>query len=137
MIEDCFTIKDYNWRVYSYYDVTNYETDVILAKLQELGCNYSNAIKAYEALNNPVDIGITYSNRITHTSLVVISKTSNACQFLNTLVHEVTHVKSHIATTYNLNEKDEEVCYLVGTIVELMYPKCRKLLCDDCREHCK
>ena len=59
---------------------------------------------------------------------MIIGKTTSKKEFINTIVHEANHLQSHIATVYNLDEKGEEVCYLIGTIVETMYNVFRKII---------
>ena len=43
-------------------------------------------------------------------SLIVIGKTTSNREMVNTIVHEANHLKSHIATADNIDEKGEEVC---------------------------
>lgn len=135
MTSQTFIIKDYDWKVYSYYNVDIDDINIILDKFQEINCNHKYVKKAYDAFqDNPFNIGLTYSNYIKKESIVIISKTTSSKQFFNTLIHEINHLQSNIATVYNLNEKGEEVCYLIGKIGELMYDKCKVYLCDNCRK---
>ena len=68
-------------------------------------------------------------------SIIFITHPSSTGEFLNTITHEANHLKSHIASYYGLDEKDEEVCYIIGDIVQQMsetfmrfiYSKCLKI----------
>lgn len=135
MFQQIFNIKAYNWKVYSYYDVDNYDLDFVITKLQEIGCNYKHAKEAYEILsNNKKDTGLTYTNKKLKTSIIIFTKSSTCEDFVNTFVHEITHLKSHIATTYNISETSEEVCYLAGDIAQEMFTVCSKLFCNNCKD---
>ena len=78
--------------------------------------------------------GITFSNTQLRTSIIVIGKTSNASQFVNSFVHEISHLTNHIARTYHLDLNSEEVCYISGDIAQEMFKHCHSLMCDCCRD---
>lgn len=75
--------------------------------------------------------GITYSNHILKTTILVISKSTSAKEFIDTFVHEVSHIQRHIIKTYHLDSDSEQVCYMIGTIAKRLYTKCSRLFCDD------
>lgn len=75
--------------------------------------------------------GITYSNHILKTTILVISKSTSVKEFIDTFVHEVSHIQRHIIKTYHLDSDSEQVCYMIGTIAKQLYTKCSRLFCDD------
>lgn len=49
------------------------------------------------------------------------SQTTSEEQFLNTVVHEIKHLQSHICRYYNVDEDSEEAAYLTGYIAQKMH----------------
>lgn len=49
-------------------------------------------------------------------------------QFINTIVHEIKHLQSHICEYYNVSEKGEQAAYLIGYIAMKMFKVFNKLL---------
>lgn len=124
MINIKFNIDKYDWKVYLYLNADKSDIELILHKLHELHCDYHKAMQAYKTISNDyINKGFTYTNYNENTSLIIICKAENKSQYINTIVHELNHLKSHIATMYNLDEKGEEVSYLIGDIAEIIYDK--------------
>lgn len=124
MINIEFNIDKYDWKVYLYVNVDNNDIEYILHKLSELHCEYSKAVDIYNTLSKDyLNKGFTYTNYHLHTSVVIICQATNKGQYVNTIVHELNHLKSHIANAFKLNEKGEEVSYLIGNIAEIIYDK--------------
>lgn len=128
MINIEFNIDKYDWKVYLYLDVDESNAEFILNKLSELHCNYSRALAACKVISDDyMNKGFTYTNYPIQTSLIIICKADNTGQCINTIVHEINHLKSHIANRYNLSETSEEVSYLCGNIAELIYNEYNKI----------
>lgn len=122
------------WRVTCFYAVTHYETEAIMSDLERAGCRGKNLESAYENLSSgKLNTGLCYSGD--GESVLVISCASSPAQFLNSLVHELHHMASHIASTLGYDQKGEEVCYIAGEAAEKMYPVASKFLCEHCRNH--
>jgi hypothetical protein len=134
MIVQDFGLPDYDWRIRVYYAVTTYWTDVIVNDLMRVGCGGCELRDAYMSLRRgELDTGLTYSNRITHESIMVIGLTSSAAQFQNSLDHEKGHLIKHISVAFGLDPYGEEQQYLSGEIGQRMFPVARKFLCEHCR----
>lgn len=130
MLVQRFIIPRYGWDVTVYYHMTCYYTNEILAKLKTLGCNSSTLHDAYLNMKScKLNTGLTYSNLNDRQSVIVISKTSEPAEFLNSLFHEVHHLVSHIVEADELDVSSEEPAYLSGYIGQLIYPKARQFLC--------
>ena len=116
-------IPEYEWTAYVYYDTTPYDTEELLDKLISLGCSENGVLRTRKQLlvggyNN----GFTYSNRALKRSVVSLGRASEFAQFLNSFVHELHHLSTHIAQTYDIPLDGEEICYLSGGIAQEMYP---------------
>lgn len=136
MIKQVINIPDYDWKVYVYYNISYDDKDEIIDKLYKYNFPKTYISSAYTILsNNKLNQGFTFSNTNNKTSIIGITNTTNASQFINTFIHEIHHTVSHISITYDLNPTSEEVCYIAGSLAETMYDKCNTLLCDCCRHN--
>lgn len=129
MIGQKFYIDKYDWQVMVLYEVGSSDTNIIMRMLESI-CNDKTILaNAYESVSNgKPNTGFTYSDYNKQASFMVIGKTTSIREMINTIVHEANHLKSHIATVYGIDEKGEEVCYLIGDIVKTMYEVFRKFL---------
>ena len=116
-------IPEYEWTAYVYYDTTQYDTDEILNKLYSLGCSEKGILRTRkQLLGGGYNNGFTYSNRSLKQSVVSLGRASEFAQFLNSFVHELQHLSTHIAQANGINLDGEEICYLSGWIAQKMYP---------------
>lgn len=133
MIRQQFTLdRAGGWLVTAYYAVTHYEVDEILHTLAEAGADDNSLDRAYENLSSGnLNTGLCYSGN--GESVLVISCASSPAQFLNSLVHELHHLASHIASALGYDQKGEETCYIAGETAEKIYKVASKFLCEHCR----
>lgn len=134
MIVQNLYIDKYKWTVTAYYAVTRYYVEEIMENLERL-CSEDNYLEeAFSNLKrNSLDSGLTYSNFRKRESVLVVALASSAEQFHRALMHEARHLQSHIASVYGINEKSEEVCYLLDDIVGKMHKVTAPLICECCR----
>jgi len=66
--------------------------------------------------------------------MLVISDTSSPRQFMDSFIHEIRHLESHIEQAYDIDPYSEEAAYLAGHIGFLMFPAVRKFFCEHCRK---
>lgn len=134
MIVQDFSLRKYGWRVRVYYAVSTYWTERIMADLARIGCRGMNLRRAYRSLTRGnLNTGITYSNQEKGESVMVISRTTSAAQFLNSWMHEMRHLSRHIEQAYGIDPYGEEAAYLAGSIGQKMFPKAKLFLCEHCR----
>ena len=130
MIGQRFYIDKYDWQVMVLYEVGSDSADIVIGMLESICDDNKILDAAYESLSNAKpNTGFTYSDYDKHRSFMVIGKTTSIRETINTIVHEANHLKSHIATEFDIDEKGEEVCYLIGSIVGSMYNVFRKFIC--------
>ena len=135
MIVQDFILPRYRWRVRVYYAVTTYWAEAIMRELARIGCRGEELRRAYANLTRGgLDTGLTYSNRRTHESVMVIGLTSSAAQFQNSLDHEKGHLVKHMSLALGLDPYGEEEQYLSGEIGQRMFPVARRFLCEHCRK---
>lgn len=130
-----FTDEPTEWRVNIYYIVTRLNADEILYRLAAIGCSGQDLARAEQNLTSgKCDTGLTYTNRSTRQSVVVIARTSCALEFMQSLTHELGHLANHIAQAFNIPLSGEEVRYICDRLIEQTWPVSRRLLCDCCRK---
>lgn len=136
MIRQHFTLPQYSWNVYAYYVVTKPNTEEILDSLVDIGCFGEDLQRAYNNLmSGKLDTGLTYSNRDTRETVMVIARTSSAKEFQKSYKHETGHLQDHIAQTFGINPHGEELQYIGDDIVEATWNIAKDLLCDHCKRH--
>lgn len=129
MILHYFKLPRYDWEVFAYYGVTPKYKDVIIDQLKDMGCREEYIHKSLDLIETKkVNTGFTYSNDFNQQSVVVVSECESSEDFMNTLVHEARHLQQHIQDTYHLSDDSEELYYLMGAIVQIMYNKSKPLL---------
>lgn len=116
-------IPKYAWTVHIYYDTTLRNADEILDKLYRMGCSREGIARTRnQFLERSYNNGLTYSNKVCRESLMSLGRASSFPQFLNSFVHEVHHLATHIADASDIPLDGEEICYLSGMIAQKMYP---------------
>ena len=120
------------WKITCYYAVTHYEVEEILQTMESAGADDESLERAYDNLSSGnLNTGLCYSGK--GESVLVISCASSPAQFLNSLVHELHHLASHIASALGYDQKGEETCYIAGETAEKIYKVASKFLCEHCR----
>ena len=134
MIHDTIYLPDYDWTVDAYFAVSHYDVESIMISLWEIGCDSTNAKRAYDNLTSgKLDNGLTYSNHKKRKSVLVVGLASDASQFVNSFVHEIDHLGRHISRMLGMDQDSEEVSYLCGDVAQMLFKSSHKLFCDECR----
>lgn len=129
MIKQLFRIDKYDWKVVVLYEIDYRDTDYVIDTLKMMNAPDYIIRNAYKNVNDGnYNTGFIYSDYDEKRSIIVISKTTSNKELIDTIVHEANHLQSHIATVFNLDEKGEEVCYLIGNIVKTMYKVFSKII---------
>lgn len=129
MIIHVFHLPRYNWDVYAYYGVNPTYKNIIIDQLRDMGCDESDVQKSIKVIDNfTKDTGFTYSNFKRRESVVAVSRSNSSEGFMNTLVHEARHLQQHIQDVYDIEDTSEEIYYLMGKLVQVMYNKAKPLI---------
>lgn len=131
MIGSYFTISKYNWKVKVFYNIKKQDIGLCIKELNKLTHKKRFHKECYDTLyTNKTDRAYIYTSYIKHKSVIFIGVPSSTGELMDTITHEANHLKSHIATYYDLDEKDEEVCYIIGNIIKKMSKEFISLICD-------
>ena len=131
MIGSYFTISKYNWKVKVFYNIKKQDIGLCIKELNKLTHKKRFHKECYDTLyTNKTDRAYIYTSYIKHESVIFIGVPSSTGELMDTITHEANHLKSHIATYYDLDEKDEEVCYIIGNIIKKMSKEFISLICD-------
>lgn len=132
MIGQYFNIPKYDWDVKVYYNVDRDDIGFCIKQLRKLTTSNKIIKECIETLDtNKKDRAYIYSSYRKLETVIFIGDYSSTGELINTITHEANHLKSHIATVYNLNEKDEEVCYVIGGVVQLMSETFMRFICSN------
>ena len=105
MISDIFSIHD--WDVTVLYETTCDDIDFIIKTLKGINCPKIFINRALDNLEEcKLNSGLTYSNSILKSSVIIVNKTSSFQQLVNTISHEYYHLVCHISEVLDI--KDEE-----------------------------
>lgn len=122
MIKQKFEITSRPWTVYVYYNYNAKNINDVIDTLNNLYFPKYYVTRAYSILSKSAkNSGFTYTNLYTKTTLIVITQATNFSQFINSLIHEIFHLITHIAKRYDISFDNEELCYLAGDIAQRTY----------------
>lgn len=74
------------------------------------------------------NVGMTYTNMLTRETLVVVGRSEDPSEVVNTLSHEAMHAVMHITEALGLDPYGEEPCYIMGRLMGEVAPAFLKLL---------
>lgn len=120
MIGQYIELGNRGWSILIYYNADISDQFEIADSLKQIDASTKEIKKALRVLNYK-NTGFTFSNEDTKMSIVCISRAENNQQFLDTAIHEIKHVQSHICEYYGIEEDSEEAAYLIGYIARRMY----------------
>lgn len=120
MIGQYIELGNRGWSILIYYNADLSDSFEIADSLKQVDASQKEIKKALHVLRHK-NTGFTFSNEDTRMSIVCIGKAENKQQFLDTAIHEIKHVQSHICEYYDVEEDSEEAAYLIGYIARRMY----------------
>lgn len=126
-------LEGHDWLLRVYIGVDPVHYIAVINDLYDFGCDRDYMSRAeLNIKTGHLDTGLTYSNKRERQSLIAINRASSAEEFLNSIVHEITHLAIHIADTEGIDPHSEELCYISGDIAQSIFPHCEQFLCCQC-----
>lgn len=121
-------LSRYMWQIDFFVIDFCHETDRVVSSIGDYVIAEKIGSKIKECKLNT---GLTFSKG--RKSIIVIGRAESAGQFLNTLVHEISHLSKHIAKRYGIDPHSEEVAYIIGDTLSMLYNTVSRYLCECCR----
>ncbi len=121
MIHYTVYLEKYLWEIEVYIVIEKPNIDTITNSLRKLRCSNKVIHQAHENLMSDGDSGFTYTDLEEHKSLVVINKSSNMQEFINTYNHEKNHVEMHICEVLGIDPYSERAAYLSGELAQRLF----------------
>lgn len=122
MTEQEIYLEQYDWTIHVCYNVKDKDCSIIRKSLLKLGCKGEPLDDACNLImENKPNKGITYSNIDKHQTVVSVGFTIEESEFVNSISHEMLHAVQHIAEKFSLDPKGEDVCYLIGSLMQAVY----------------
>lgn len=143
MITHVFHIHQHDWLVKAYINSDDSDADLILGELWSVGADMDTMRLAYRNLHGGMkNTGLTYTSSWNRTTILVVSESTSAEEFFNSLVHEISHAKTHICEYLGIDLLSEEASYFSGGLARDLFPYVKHLLCESCRKkitecHCE
>ena len=98
MIQQNLHIEEIGWNLRIFYcPKTTSQRSVVLQCLYNAGCTGMNFRRAMTLLGSgAVNTGLIFSNKSERNTIIVVGRSSDIAEFVNTLTHEVNHFIEHV-----------------------------------------
>lgn len=110
------------WAFVFAYDIDEKDLGEVGEWLEALGASPREIFRAQHVLTR-LNTGLTYSNTSLRMSVMCIGHAENEVQWLDTIVHEIDHLKNAIINYYDVESDSEEAAYLQGFIMKKIMNK--------------
>lgn len=135
MITRVFHISQHDWIVKAYIDTTLEDADVILGELKSIGADMDIMSKAYRNLRSgELNTGITYVSPWNRETVIVVSRSTSAEEYFNSIVHEIAHAGVYTCDALGIDLKSEQAAYFQGGLARDLFPCIKGFLCECCRQ---
>ena len=123
MIQQNLHIEEIGWNLRIFYcPKTTSQRSVVLQCLYNAGCTGSNFRRAMTLLGSgAVNTGLIFSNKSERNTIIVVGRSSDIAEFVNTLTHEINHFIEHAMEALHIQSGTEDEAYFTGEFFELLY----------------
>ena len=128
MIKQQFDVDGY-WEVVVYYSLDYDFFDDVAFELRKIDFPEAAIEEVYDMMSSDKAKGVTCSMIPSHTSIVLFNSHSSEADYINTIVHESTHVMQSMLKAYDIENKGEAPAYTIGYLVMKMYDVFKKIIC--------
>ena len=128
MIRQLIVVQDNKWNILIWYGVSKEDTEEVYKQLLSMGCPIPDAEYAATVVSRYKNTGLTFSDTDSRVSFVCVSSATSYSQVVDTIVHEIKHVQSHICEYYDVDENSEDAAYLMGYLARRVYKFLSKII---------
>ena len=132
MIRQQFFVEHY-WKVIVWWNADYDFFDVIYRDLKAEGCSDHGIKNLYEMMSSGKAKAVTFSNLLTHHSVLIFNYHTSIKDYLDSVVHEAEHIKQAMLEVYQVEDKGEPPAYTVGYLVGRMWEVFRDFVCITCK----
>ena len=127
MIKQVINVQN-KWNILIWYGVDKNDYADVYEMLVWLGCSIPDAEYSANIVSSFPNTGLTFSDTDSRVSFVCVSSTTSYSQMVDTIMHEIKHLQSHICEYYDVEEDSEDAAYLVGYLANNVYKFLSKVL---------
>lgn len=120
MIRQLIVVQN-KWSILIWYGTTIEDYTDVLEQLVSMGCPIPEAEYSADVVSSFRNTGLTFSDTDSRVSFVCVSSATSYSQMVDTIVHEIKHVQSHICEYYDVDEDSEDAAYLIGYLAKRVY----------------
>ena len=123
MIQQNLHIKEIGWNLRIFYcPKTSSQRSIVLQCLYDAGCTGKNYRRAMTLLGSgAVNTGLIFSNKSERNTIIVVGRSSDIAEFVNTLTHEINHFIEHVMEALHIQSGTEDEAYFTGELFELLF----------------
>lgn len=123
MIQQNLHIEEIGWNLRIFYcPKTTSQRSVVLQCLYNAGCTGRNFRRAMTLLGSgAVNTGLIFSNKSERKTIIVVGRSYDIAEFVNTLTHEINHFIEHVMEALHIQSGTEDEAYFTGELFELLY----------------
>ena len=123
MIQQNLHIEEIGWNLRIFYcPKTTSQRSVVLQCLYNAGCTGRNFRRAMTLLGSgAVNTGLIFSNKSERNTIIVVGRSYDIAEFVNTLTHEINHFIEHVMEALHIQSGAEDEAYFTGELFELLF----------------
>ena len=122
MIQQNMNIEEIGWNLRIFYcPKTSSQRSIVLKCLYNAGCTGRNFRRAMTLLGSgAVNTGLIFSNKSERKTIIVVGRSYDIAEFVNTLTHEINHFIEHVMEALHIQSGTEDEAYFTGELYELL-----------------
>ena len=127
MIKQVFDIEFY-WKVIVYYNMDYNFFDDVALEMRMASISERIINEVWDTLSSGEAQAVTCNSLEQHISIIIFNSHTSEADYINSIVHEATHVMQAMLRTYKVKDEGEPPAYTVGYIVMKMYEVFKKFI---------
>lgn len=127
MIKQVFDIESY-WKVIVIWSIDYNFFDEVALEMRMISISEDVINEVWKTLSSREAQAVTCNNIQQHISIIIFNTHTSEADYINSIVHEATHVMQAMLKGYNIDNEGEPPAYTIGYIVMKMYEVFRKFI---------
>ena len=127
MIKQVFDIESY-WKVIVIWNIDYNFFDDVALEMRRASISERIINEVWDTLSSGEAQAVTCNSLEQHISIVIFNSHTSEADYINSIVHEATHVMQAMLKVYKVKDEEEPPAYTVGYIVMRMYEVFRKFI---------